>query len=316
MHKIAWDFPLKKFLASSSSQLQLAHLPSVMSASNIPALLSPDYFQEILSRTFKNTSIKVRDVFVEPCGAVNDGFLSTLWRARVDYIMNSSNENDSFVVKMSTSQEIAIEKVGVNGYDVQNKEMLFFEVLAPQLNKALRRIGDCETLFPNVFSVDRCNDVIVLEDLQARNFAMADRMRGLDEAHTRLALKKLAQFHAASLMIHQKYPSAYDSFDTGMFSRKITVFNDAFQSIFEIVVDEVETWLGFEKYAKKMRSLESSFIENATRCFDIQPGEFCVLNHGDAWTNNLMFTYEGNDVNEAILVRRPSFCILINQQRR
>lgn len=275
-----------------------------MSESNIPSYLSASYFQEILSRNFKNTSVKVKDIEVEPCGAANDGFLSTLWRVRLNYFINSSDEHESVIVKTSTNHELAIEKVGANGYDVQNKEMSFFEVIAPQVKKALKITGDDDTLIPNVISIDRHHDAIVFEDLRTRKFEMADRMGGLDEAHVRLSLKKLAQFHAASLIIHQKHPCAFDSFDIGMFSRKIDVFNEAFLSIFKFVVEEVETWPGFENYAEKMRNLEGSFLENATRCFDNEPGEFCVLNHGDVWTNNLMFNYnKGGEIIEGILVR-------------
>ena len=282
-----------------------------MSELNIPGWLSTSYFQEILSRKLKNTSVKVKEVLVEQCGAT-DGFLSTMWRVRVNYFVNSKDENESFVVKMATSNEMAIQKVGKNGFDVQNKEMSFFEVFAPQMKKILR-LGDDDddddTLFPNVISVDRHREVIVLEDLKARDFVMVDRMKGLDEVHVRLALKKLAQFQAASLMIYQKHPKAFDSFDMGIFNRKVDAFNGAYLSIFDFVVEEVETWPGFESYIEKMRKLKGSLIENTIRCFDNEPGDFCVFNHGDVWTNNLMFTYnESGEVNDAIMVRscKPS----------
>lgn len=279
-----------------------------MSELNIPSWLTANYFQKILSKNYKNTSIKVEHVEIEPCGA-NDGFLSTLWRVHVNYIMNSSEERESLVVKMSTSNEIAIEKVGANGYDVQKKEMLFFEVIAPHIKKVLKGIeNDNSSLLPDVFTVDRIRKVIVFEDLRKSNFEMVDRARGLEDAHIRLSLKKLAQFHAASLLIQQKHPRAFEFFDMGMFNRKINVFDGAFLSIYEQVVNEVDTWPGFENYAKKLRNLKVCLIENATRCFDNNPEEFCVLNHGDVWTNNLMFTYnEEGVVNDAILVRK--FCI-------
>lgn len=275
-----------------------------MSEFVFPNFLNEEYFQEILARTHKNSSIKVCDVEVGPCGAANDGFLSTLLRVHVNFIVNSSVERESFVVKMSTTHPIVIEMVGANSYDVQNKEMMFFEVIAPQIEKILKKIGEGKNLIPRAVAVDREHDVIVFEDLQVKNFLMFDRLVGLDEVHTKLALKKLAKFHAASLVMKQKHPQAFKSFDAGMFSRKRTAFNYAFVSIFEFLTEEVGSWPGYENYAKKMKKLQPSLIEAGTRCFDVNEGDFCVLNHGDIWTNNLMFKYDEKDcIDDVILVR-------------
>lgn len=265
-----------------------------------PLWLNSGYFEKILRKNLRNTSIKVHDVKVQPCSETAEGFLSTLLRVHVHFFMNLKHESESFVLKLSPSQEVALEKVGVNGYNVQNKEMLFFEVIAPQLKKILKRAEDDDRLFPAVVAVDREHDVIIFEDLKAVDFVLADKMVGLNTSQVHLVLNQLAKFHAATLMLYQKYPMAFQTFDTGMFNRKITAFNDAFLSIFEVVIDEVATWNGFEKYAKKLDLLHGSFIERATRCFDVEEGEFCVLNHGDVWTNNVMFKKKGSS--DAVLV--------------
>lgn len=275
-----------------------------MSQLNVPSWLCGSYFQEILAKNYKNSSIKVQKIKVEPCGAANDGFLSTLLRVRVDYCMNSTVASESFILKMPTSQELAVEKVGANGYDVQNKEMSFFETVAPQMEKILKKIGEDKNVIPKVIAIDRTRDVIVLEDLSEMNFLMADRLTGLNEVQIDLALKKLAKFHAASLVIHRKHPKAFDSFDVGFFSRKVTAFHDGLLSLYELVVEEIETWPGFEKLATKMKIIRNSLIESASRCFDVADDDFCVLNHGDLWTNNLMYVDDdAGSVVDAILVR-------------
>lgn len=266
-----------------------------------PAWLNSTYFEEILRRSHRNTSIKVNDVRAEPCSETADGFLSTMLRVHVRFFMNSKHESETFVLKLSPSKEVALEKVGVNGYNVQNKEMLFYEVVAPQVEKILKKVGDEDRLMPEVAAVDRDHDVIVFADLKALNFVLADKMVGLDEAQVRMVLKKLAKFQAATLIIKQEHSDAFDFFDAGMFSRKITQFNDAFLSIFEVATEEVATWSGYEKYAEKMNLLRGEFIERATQCFDVKEGEFCVLNHGDVWTNNVMFKKEGPP--DALLVK-------------
>lgn len=272
-----------------------------------PSWLNGEYFQDILRKTRKNTSITVRNVKVEPCGAANDGFLSTLLCAFVTYVVNSIEVCESFVLKLSTTQDLAIEKVGRNGYDVQNKEMLFFEVIAPQIVKVLAKIDESENLIPNTFAIDRNFDAIVFEDLKARSFVMVDRQVGLDEIQTKMALKKLANFHAASLVIQSKHPNAFKSFNAGMFSRDIDAFNFAFDSIFDLAAEEIVTWSDCKEYGEKLMKMRGSFIELATRCFDVLPGDFCVLNHGDLWTNNLMFKFDENGKTEDVILVNETY---------
>jgi thiamine kinase-like enzyme len=241
-------------------------------------------------------------VKVEACGESNDGFLSDIVRVLVAYRMNSADECKSFVVKMASSNEIAVEKIGPGGFDVHNKEINFFEIVAPQMEKILKRLDD-ENVFTKVVVVDRENEVIVFEDLKVEGFEMPEKSVGIDEKQTKLALKKLAKFHAASMILQAKHPKVFDDFDVGFFSRKVGAFNFAHQSIFDAVVEEVSTWQGFEKYAEKLEKLKPNLIENATRCFDVKPGDFCVLNHGDLWKNNLMFKMkEGGEMDDAIMV--------------
>lgn len=271
--------------------------------SHYPVWLNSNYFQDILRRHYKNSAIKVRFVNIEPCGSANDGFLSEMLRIHVTYFVNSNDEVESFVAKLDTNHELVVEKVGSNGYDVQKKEMMFYDVIAPQMEKIFSKMDLSGKTLPKVVAIDREHDVILFEDLKSLEFIMADRLAGMDENHVKLGLEKLAKFHAASLIIRQKHPKAFESFDVGMFSRKVKAFNFAFLSIYEHVVEEVKTWLGFEDYAAKLDKMRSSFIENATRCFDYTPDDFCVLNHGDAWTNNFMFKYGvKGDLEDAILV--------------
>lgn len=274
-----------------------------MSQSKFPIWLNSNFFEIILQKNYKNTSIKVHEVQIEHCGAASDGFLSTLLRVHVTYFMNSQCELESFVVKIPTTQEFVLEKVGSNGYDVQNKEMLFYEVVAPQLEKLLKSIGEKGKLFPAVVAVDRLHDAIVFEDLRNFNFVMVDRINGMDKNQVELAIKKLATFHAATRILQEKRPEVFNSFDTGMFNRKVAGFDIAWISIFEFATAEIATWSGFERYATKMRKIQSQLIESGRRCFDVESTDFNVLNHGDLWTNNLMFTYdESHEADKAILV--------------
>lgn len=259
-----------------------------------PSWLNSDFFQKILCDYFGNCAIQVEEVKVEPCNGANGGFLSTLLRVYVTYSLSSEHCIASYVVKIPTSHELAVKKFGPEGLNVQRKEMMFYEFVAPLMDEVLTKLKDDEKLFPKVIAIDHEHEAIVLEDLSSLNFKLADRIARLDESHVKLSLKKLAKFHATSLLIRQKDPNIFDYFKTGFFNRKINAFDDFYLSIYQVAIEEIETWPGFEKYAIKMKKLEVNLIETATQCFDVNQRDFCVLNHGDMWTNNLMFRYKDN----------------------
>lgn len=56
-------------------------------------------------------------------------------------------------------------------------------------------------------------ELVILEDLGNRSFKNVNRQKGFDMAHTKAALDKLAQFHAASAVrfeLKGAYPEIYD----------------------------------------------------------------------------------------------------------
>lgn len=274
-----------------------------MSQLDFPSWLNSDFFQKILCNYYGNSGIQVKKVNVEPCNGANGGFLSTLLRVHVTYSLSCENNVTSYVVKIPTSHELAITKFGPDGLDVQRKEMTFYEFIAPLMDEVLTKLKDDTKLFPKVIAIDHEHEAIVLEDLTSLNFELADRIARMDESHMKLSLRKLAKFHAASLVIRQKNEEVFAYFKTGFFNREINAFNDFYLSIYEVAIEEIETWAGFEKYAIKMKKIKENLIESATQCFDIDQGDFCVLNHGDMWTNNLMFKYKDNgELDDAAMV--------------
>lgn len=59
-----------------------------------------------------------------------------------------------------------------------------------------------ENCFHRCFhAVDEPAATFILEDMKASHYSLANRSVGLDENHCRIVLEKLAQFHAASILL-------------------------------------------------------------------------------------------------------------------
>lgn len=269
-----------------------------------PEFLTRGYIQNILQKFNRDTSIEVQEIQVRPFGGVGDAFASTMYRVAVQ--TKSQGEplarHISLVVKMMPTLELAVDKLGSGSYDVHEKEMDMFQKVFPRLRKILKAVGEGENVFPKALAVDRIRGVLVLEDLAEKRFLMADRKVGLDLDHLKLGLIKLAQFHAASMVLLREEPSLSDRYDVGMLSRGTSAFHDFLGSNMDALIAEVSTWQGFKVFGAKLKELRSEVFEKANRVFDNEPGDLKALIHGDIWVNNLMFQYEKNGLPKDVIL--------------
>lgn len=267
----------------------------LLSVEEIPEWLNEDFIENILRKYFVKDDLKVHRLKVQPCGGKGDSYASTMYRVGTYFSEGGQSKTiqfRSYVVKTLPENDIAMEKLGKSNYNVQNKEMDMYKQVLPEFKKLLESIGEDSHIFPNCLAVDKDLDVIVLEDLAEKSFTMADRTKGLDLDHIRMALRKMARMHAASAVLYKKDPKTITSFDTGFFTRKTDVFHVMFETLCEGFSDEIATWEGFEYFAEKIPNVRKSLVKTAQKAFDCDEGDFHVLTHGDLWTNNLMYTYD------------------------
>lgn len=170
---------------------------------------------------------------------------------------------------------------------------MYFRVL-PAIKIILKSIGEDTNIFPSTISIDEANDIIIMEDLMEKNYVMPNRVKRLDLVHVKMALRKLALFHAATIVMHEENPKVFDNFDTGMFNRKTNALQILFKTNFDAFRDLVSQWEDHQYYADKLNKLRPHLCENAMRAFDCDEGDLAALCHGDFWTNNTLYSYDKN----------------------
>jgi thiamine kinase-like enzyme len=271
--------------------------------STSPAWLTADYVESILRKYYDDIKLKVIDFEVGPCCGKGENFIAVMFRVKATFLSGNEQHTQSLVLKTLPVDEVVSKAMGTENYDVQSKEIEFFEKVAPEFTKVLDSLDADFEVFPKAFAVDHERDVIILDDLNVKKFVMKDRLVGLDNDHMQLVVRKLAAFHASSLVVHEKNPDAFKSFDCGIFGRKVDVFQYHFRDQLKAFTDEVASWGGYEYYATKLEKMADSFIERANQSTDYDEGDFNVLLHGDLWLNNIMFKYDGDgNLQDAILI--------------
>lgn len=133
---------------------------------------------------------------------------------------------------------------------------------------------------------------------------MVDRQKGLDMTHTKVILEKLAKFHAASAVCHERNGDYGERFVEGMYSRKMeAMFMDMFEQQFQVYLDIVRTWSFGKEYADIMQKWKTTMYNTIMNAVTPNENSFNVLLHGDMWCNNSMFRYDDKgDIEDVILV--------------
>ncbi|XP_053692398.1 uncharacterized protein LOC128740854 [Sabethes cyaneus] len=172
----------------------------------------------------------------------------------------------------------------------------------------------------------RGEKLLISENLQAKGYKMVQSNRILlDYQHLKVALEAVAKLHAASLVLEnqtkqcvtKQYPGVLDEnayVDDGNYVRKINLDN-AIDAMCELIKRigkyQKSDKLGFilEKFPRVIRKIylfakPSSVYRN-------------VVNHGDLWSNNIMFLYDtvkSSAVNSGEGSPQPTSAILLDYQ--
>lgn len=179
------------------------------------------------------------------------------------------------------------------------KENLMYQHYIPKFVKLYKDAGVDIELAPKCVHVEESTKgiVLVLEDLKRRKFMNVDRLKGLDISHMRRVLVKLAEFHAASA-VQREQNGPYEE----MFN--LSIYRESNRQLLEGLYKmrqpqyfkAMRQWqmADVEEYIKALPSPEKAF-EVGLALNKPDESEFNVLNHGDFWCNNIMFSDEGDE---------------------
>ncbi|XP_035775515.1 uncharacterized protein LOC118457780 isoform X1 [Anopheles albimanus] len=272
---------------------------------DVPSWLTVVYVEKILRRAYGDPSVKVEQLQTGYAVPKGDNFASIIYRIRVTYHSKHENETTrTFIVKGMISEGMAGEKL--RQYDVQRKEMDVYQFVIPELKRMMSAIGDCSMLYPCALAVDRKREVIFFKDLTPAGYTMADRTKGMDMVHMKLALKLMAKLHAGSIKLHERDANIFDPYTTGIVTRQTDAFHPMFTQIFDALTNEMRQWgPEWQQYHLKLQKLRPNFMEYCLRVFDNDPNsdDLCVFVHSDLWVNNLLFKYDstGTPVDAVLL---------------
>jgi hypothetical protein len=177
-----------------------------------------------------------------------------------------------------------------------DREIKVFTNTLPSLHRLLSELsGKYQPFSANFFYTISClpTSVLVLEDLKAQGFKMAERTAGLDLNHCLLVMRQIGWFHAATVVLHEKEPDQFRYFQENVFSSaQMESSERIFNTTARSVAEEVGSWPQYtDKFGDKLLKLSDNAYLSYNDSVKRDDEEFNVLCHGDLWLNNMMFRY-------------------------
>ncbi|XP_037817373.1 uncharacterized protein LOC119607501 [Lucilia sericata] len=218
-----------------------------------------------------NTVVLHLDIAVE----LNDGTSKS-----VSLILKTAHDNEMFRMMMQFN----------NVFDI---ETTMYKEVVPELEQLYKEAGLDLTFGAKFYELSTNNPYILLEDLRVKGFKNENRVEGLDMDHTKAVLKKLAQWHAASAVrVAVKGPYSR-VVSNGAFKEEMRDMMKAmFASMYPIFMEVSKKFEGDEEYFEAMCNMQTNIIEEMIKGMKVDANEFNVLNHGDCWSNNVMFQHD------------------------
>uniref|UniRef100_A0A240PKZ1 CHK kinase-like domain-containing protein n=1 Tax=Anopheles epiroticus TaxID=199890 RepID=A0A240PKZ1_9DIPT len=275
---------------------------------SVPEWMTAEYFTDAIAvkLDLPPTGFSITELDVRRATEAGDNYASVLYRVRVTVRLAEGDQQTvvSLIVKALPKLSLTDEMVKL--MNLFPKEIAMYTDVLPALERLYHELGRTSVSFG-----PRClkhstepTDVIVLEDLRERQFTMANRRQGLDMEHTRMVLRRLAQFHAASAVLQEQRGPYGELFREGMFTEKGRAMSEQFQKgQAEFIQKIMNNWSEKAKYyATVMKHWGMDLFDSLIRVTRANPDRFNVLNHGDMWCNNILFHYNEESALSDILL--------------
>ncbi|XP_046749903.1 uncharacterized protein LOC124413399 [Diprion similis] len=261
-----------------------------------PIWLDACYVQKTLRNAEQDESIEVSGITVKPATVKGDNYSSNMHRISVIFSRIRKGqkiiETKSLIAKVIPESTPEDEDMYVGFFEV---EMSMVSETLPLMNKALTELGMSISLSAECLYVQREDPVhLIIEDLTPAGYRMAEREAGLDLNHCLVAIRNLGAFHASSISLAEKEPTAVKKYTRGMFHKDHgLIVVEFFKSGTKTLAEETAKWPELSPgISEKISKLSEVIYEKACEVTRLEDDNFNVLNHADFWINNMLFRYD------------------------
>ncbi|XP_063697375.1 uncharacterized protein LOC134828361 [Culicoides brevitarsis] len=275
----------------------------------IPSWMDKNYFEDVLRHFKNNETLKITNYELKPASKAGDGFASSIFRV----ICQTGDEEISLIVKTVPIEE-GLKRSMINHERAYETEIKMYAEILPEMEKILLKVtGKAVKIGPQMihFSL-KPSPVLILEDLvRSRGCEMSEKTFGLEES-VRI-MKRLAQFHASSVVINEKIKNLTEMRNSFFHIDKKKEFNLAkivLQPNVKRFIEAVESRGDYNSVIiERLKYFYDHFEELMEEVYiSTDNKKHFVLTHNDFHRKNMLFRMK-NGTFEEFYVFDYQFCL-------
>lgn len=252
--------------------------------------ITEDIIMRMLYRKLDSNKVKIlhwETTSIESFHNVN----STVFRFSVTYQFRNEKFEEWFFAKMPVLCSDMYEFNCALG--VLENELVTYELILPQIHRIMQK-----NVAPKLFYSSKSNYSLIFEDLISKGYQTRPQKYQFDLESTLQILQEMAQFHAASIRVHQIRGDVYDwlnlKYVTNHPANKTEGNAEKLGNLFMRLVHRVNPKFAVEN-AEKLEDFKNTIMPLSFSQRMCNENTFNVLNHGDFWTANIMLKYDDRD---------------------
>ncbi|XP_037292207.1 uncharacterized protein LOC115447734 [Manduca sexta] len=260
---------------------------------------------EFISDVIKNLGYTDVKVTILVLGKAGDNFAANVKRI----IIQNGNGELRMVAKFAPTHEL-VRSSNKTEYVFKNEHIMYTQVLPKfqQLEEQANVPKEDRLRFPKCYGsyTNAPNELILLEDLQVPGFSMLDRFKPLPDQCIKSVLKNFGKLHSLSFALRYKDLDAFNEYTNALYDPWVNVELDSLGDLKKLVTDIEDKAVMAADGEKAKRLLKGCLFDNLEETIamkkDLLKSRHSVIVQGDAWTNNILFKFDGDSLEESVMI--------------
>ncbi|KAH8359885.1 hypothetical protein KR093_009299, partial [Drosophila rubida] len=260
--------------------------------SKVPDWVKAENFVDVLKESVNGFS-KIKSLKANSGSAAGENYATVMLRVNIEIELEDGKEKSiSYMLKVPHQLDIAPMMMIQN--NMFEAERLMYQKVVPEMEQLYRDVGVDVNFGAKSYEVKSATtEYILLEDLAPRGFKNTNRLEGLDQIHTESALRKLSQWHAASAVRVATKGAYPENLMVGFYTEQNrAMMVEMNKHLSQNFLQCCATYDGNEEYLEQVKALQPRIQDEVYKMVKIDPNEFNALNHGDFWSNNMMYSHD------------------------